>query len=138
VDRMIPPNQIIPANVRISPRFQIQQPWLGVAEFWRLVTGLMKTHNTLFGAICVGTVLTTTLWPGTIGAQRVSGAGVVAVAPRLDDLGSDWTQREIVFAVDPLDQPPETVNEAAGRDQTNRRALLAQVKAGMESEGAAG
>jgi hypothetical protein len=67
-----------------------------------------------------------------------NGTGVVAVAPRLVDLGADWTEREIAFAVDPLDQPPETVNEAASRDQTNRRALLAQVKAGMESEGAAG
>ena len=65
-------------------------------------------------------------------------AGVVAIAPGVEALGSGWVERRVVFAIDPLDQPPETVNAAASRDASNRSRLLAQVRAGMKQHGAVG
>ena len=64
--------------------------------------------------------------------------GVVQVAPRVEDLGSGWTERRIVFGVDPLDQPAETANELVSRDLSNRSRLLAQVKVAMQEQGSVG
>jgi hypothetical protein len=65
-------------------------------------------------------------------------AGSVAVAPQIADLESGWTERKIVFAVDPLDEPSENVNEAASRDPSNRQRLLAQVRKEMQEQGSVG
>jgi hypothetical protein len=64
--------------------------------------------------------------------------GVVSVAPRVSDLGAGWTERKIIFAVDPLDQPMETVNEWVSQDSGNRSRLLTQVRAALEQVGAVG
>jgi hypothetical protein len=64
--------------------------------------------------------------------------GVVSIAPAISDLGAGWTERKIVFAVDPLDQPSETVNEWVSQDSGNRNRLLTQVRAGLEQVGAVG
>jgi hypothetical protein len=60
------------------------------------------------------------------------------VAPRITDLGAGWSERKIVFAVDPLDQPAETVNEMVDQDASKRSRLLTQVTSAAQKEGAVG
>jgi hypothetical protein len=64
--------------------------------------------------------------------------GVVLVAPEVSDLGAGWTERRIVYAVDPLDEPAETVNESASQDSANRSRLLTQVRVELEQASAVG
>jgi len=64
--------------------------------------------------------------------------GVMSVAPDVSDLGAGWSEKRVVYAVDPVDQPAETVNDSASQDPENRDRLLAQVKAEMVRVGVDG
>jgi hypothetical protein len=98
----------------------------------------MQALDTLGRSGLLGVLLVIAAFAPAAEPPTAKGVGSVAVAPRIADLGSGWTERRIVFAMDPLDQPSELVNEAANRDPSNRKALLVQVRKQMQEQGALG
>lgn len=98
----------------------------------------MQALDTLGRSGLLGVLLVSVAFAAAAEPPTAKVAGCVAVAPRIADLGPGWTERRIVFAVDPLDQPAELVNEAASRDPSNRKRLLVQVRKQMQEQGALG
>jgi hypothetical protein len=89
-------------------------------------------------ALLAGALLTS-VWASTAGEPpAAAAAGVVAATPGVTDLGPGWSERKIVFAIDPLDQPTAIVNEAPSREPANRERLLARVTAAIGEQGAVG
>ena len=65
-------------------------------------------------------------------------AWVVSVAPQIPDLGAGWGERKLVFAIDPIEQPAELVNEFASQNPTNREAIVHTVRKALATNGAVG
>jgi hypothetical protein len=63
---------------------------------------------------------------------------VVSVAPQIPDLGAGWGERNLVVAIDPLDQPAEFVNEFASQNPTNRAAVVQTIRKALAMNGSVG
>jgi hypothetical protein len=63
--------------------------------------------------------------------SSASPVGVVAVAPHTHELGTGWAKRELVFAIDPNEQPDEYPKDRAALVETVRRALSRNGSVGM-------
>jgi hypothetical protein len=95
----------------------------------------MKTLNTIRRILLVGALL------GSIGFARpaessTAATGVVSVAPQASELGAGWGEREIIFAIDPLEQPAEYVNTIPVKDPTKRaKSILEDVRKALARNG---
>jgi hypothetical protein len=66
-------------------------------------------------------------------------AGVVSVAPQASELGAGWGEREVIFAIDPLEQPAEYVNTIPVKDPTKRaKSMLEDVRKALARNGSVG
>jgi len=69
-------------------------------------------------------------------SSTAAGTGVVSVAPRNSELGAGWGEREVIFAIDPLEQPAEYVNTLPVKDPTKRaKSILEDVRKALARNG---
>jgi hypothetical protein len=72
-------------------------------------------------------------------SSTAAGTGVVSVAPRNSELGAGWGEREVIFAIDPLEQPAEYVNTIPVKNPTQRaRSILEDVRKALARNGSVG
>ena len=72
-------------------------------------------------------------------SSTAAGTGVVSVAPRNSELGAGWGEREVIFAIDPLEQPVEYVNTMPVKDPTKRaRTMLDDGRKALARNGSVG
>jgi len=96
----------------------------------------MNTFNLIRRAFLVG-VLLGSLVPA-LPAEPSSAAGALSVAPLISELGAGWGKRDVIYAIDPLEQPAEFVNEFASRNPTNRAAIVRDVRNALSTNGSLG
>ena len=71
-------------------------------------------------------------------AESSTSSGVVSVAPEISELGAGWGERNVIFAIDPLEQPAEFVNAHASQNPTNRASIVQLVRKSMSLNGSVG
>jgi hypothetical protein len=76
--------------------------------------------------------------PARPAESSTAATGVVSVAPQITDLGAGWGGRKLIFAIDPIEQPAEFVNEFASQNPTNREAIVRTVRKALADSGSVG
>jgi hypothetical protein len=98
----------------------------------------MRTSKMMHRLVLVVALLGS-LGPALAAEQSATAtAGVVSVAPQILGLGAGWGERKLVFALDPIEQPAEYVNEFASQNPTNREAIVQTVRKALATNGGVG
>jgi hypothetical protein len=122
------------ACLDVTPKWDVIQTWLITYS----ASCPMRTSKMINRFVMVVALLGS-LVPALAAEQSATArAGVVSVAPQIPDLGEGWGERNLIFAIDPIEHTAEFVNEFAGQNPTNREAIVQTVRKALAMNGSVG